>query len=400
MNLKSASSLTLVGLIAFASASSLAASAVRAPTASPSLKYSRACEPADDTLILASVGDILAHAPLQRQAYASQKGFKTLWEKIAPWLSQPDLTYGNLEGPTAVGVTRSRKLVADPGPVYDDNVYTGSKFIFNYHPRIITDLKETGFDILSVANNHSLDRGVIGIDRTVDAFENANMPSVGIRRSDDTRSPRHTIIEKKGFRLAFVACTEATNGFPNRAGQLLFCYQDAAAVIGEIQTLAKDQTIDAIIVTPHWGVEYALKPSSHQTTHAQKFLEAGATAVIGSHPHVLQPVQRYVTRDGRETFIAYSLGNFVSNQFRLVSQKLSAIVYLGLSRSAGKRAWINGVSYIPTYMERKPMTLGANLLEVSPQAARGEARNILKQLFDGTRELSAKDPIVTNLECR
>lgn len=386
--------LTLVGVAAFSVITSSALAAA------PGLKYSRACEPAEDTLIIASVGDVLAHAPLQRQAYASQKGFKTLWEKIGPWLSQPDLTYGNLEGPTAVGVTRSRKIVADPGPVYDDNVYTGSKFIFNYHPRIISDLKDTGFDVLSVANNHSLDRGVIGIDRTVDAFEAADMKSIGIRRSDDTSSPRHTIVEKKGFRIAFVACTEATNGFPTRAGQLLFCYQDSAAVVTEIRNLAKDHTIDAIIVTPHWGVEYALKPSSHQTTHAQKFLEAGATAIIGSHPHVLQPLQRYVTRDGRETFIAYSLGNFVSNQFRLVSQKLSAVVYLGLSRSHGKRAWINGVSYIPTYMERKPMTLGTNLLEVSPQAARGEARNILKELFDGTRELSAKDPIVTNLECR
>jgi hypothetical protein len=382
--------------LAFVGLTFLSSLAAAAPS---SLQYQRACERADDTLIIASVGDVLAHAPLQRQAYGSRKGFVSLWEKVEPWLSQPDLTYGNLEGPTAAGVTRSRKLVADPGPVYDDNVYTGSKFIFNYHPRIISDLKDTGFDILSVANNHSLDRGVIGIDKTVDAFAEAQMPSVGIRRSDDQRSPRHTIIEKKGFRIAFVACTEATNGFPNPAGQVLFCYKDVETVLAEIRNLAKDQTLDAIIVTPHWGVEYKLKPSSYQTSYAQKFLEAGATAVIGSHPHVLQPIQRYVTRDGRETFIAYSLGNFVSNQFRMVSQKLSAIVYLGLSRSSGKKAWINGVSYIPTYMERRPLPLGTNLLEVSSQAPRNEAHAVLKELFDRTRELRASDPISTNFEC-
>ncbi|RYG56385.1 hypothetical protein EON80_29425, partial [bacterium] len=106
-------SLTLVGLAAAFTVASTALGAA------PTLQYSRACEKADDTLIIASVGDVLAHAPLQRQAYASHKGFESLWEKVAPWLSQPDLTYGNLEGPTAAGVTRSRKLVADPGPVYD-----------------------------------------------------------------------------------------------------------------------------------------------------------------------------------------------------------------------------------------------------------------------------------------
>lgn len=379
-------------------ASSTVLAAPKKPAPLPQVRYSQACAPANEKLVIASIGDVLPHSPLARQAYASKDGFKSLWTKIIPWLEMPDLTYGNLEGPTAQGITRTRRQVKDPGPILDENVYTGSKLNFNYHPRIIGDLRSTGFDLMSLANNHSFDRGPIGIDRTLDAFDAAGMPYVGLRRTNSSDPVSATIVEKKGFKIAYVACTEMRNGYPDPHSQVVLCYQDAAQIEDQIRRLAKDQTLDAIIVTPHWGVEYKHKPNGQQVAHARRFLEAGATAVIGSHPHVLQPFERYVTRDGRETLIAYSLGNFVSGQFRATSMKLSIILYLGLSRAPGKRAWINGATYIPIYMEKG--SYGTNLLEYTKQASQSETRTILKALFDNERELSMKEPIRTNTECR
>lgn len=364
----------------------------------PSLRYSQACAKASENLVIASIGDVLPHTPLAKQAYASKDGFKSLWANVRPWLEMPDLTYGNLEGPTAQGITRTRRQVKDPGPVLDGEVYTGSNLNFNYHPRMITDLQSSGFDLVSISNNHTFDRGPIGINRTIDAFEAAGFPYIGIRRTDDNNPISATIIEKKGFKIAYVACTEMTNGYPDPYSQVVLCYRDAEKIEDQIRRLSKDQTLDAVIVTPHWGYEYKLKPNPQQVAHAKRFLEAGATAVIGSHPHVLQPFERHVTRDGRETFIAYSLGNFVSGQFRATTMKLSVIVYLGLSRAPGKRPWINGVSYIPIYMEKAPY--GTNLLEYSKQASQSETRMVLKALFDNDRELSMKEPIRTNRECR
>ena len=100
------------------------------------------------------------------------------------------------------------------------------------------------------------------------------------------------------------------------------------------------------MVLPHWGVEYQHTPTGTQKTWARRYLEAGAVAVVGSHPHVLQPWEKYVTSDGREGFILYSLGNFVAGQAGL-ARKTGPVAYIGLAKNGGK-ARIFGVGYTPT----------------------------------------------------
>lgn len=280
----------------------------------------------------------------------------------------------------------------------DRNVYTGTDMVFNFHPRILSDLQRSGFDILSFSNNHTLDRASIGVDKTLEEFAKINLPVVGARSTREPNAPLHTRTRAKGITVAWVACTEATNGWPDPNKQVLLCYRDADTIVAEIQRLSQDRTVDAVVVAPHWGVEYATQPNSSQRNTARRFLDAGADAIIGSHPHVLQPIEKYQTRDGRETVIAYSLGNFVSGQRRMIGQRLTTLLYVGFTkRNSGERAFVNGVSYLPLWMETRPHTI--NALETTTQAPKKEAFDLLYSLFDSTRELKPGAVVRTNLEC-
>ncbi len=257
------------------------------------------------------------------------------------------MTYANLEGPTARGVDKRGKDAADPGERFDDSVYS-SYPAFNYHPRLVTDLLASGVDVVSTANNHSLDRRALGIDRAIDALEAADLPFTGTRRSDAPERRWHATTEVRGVRLAWLACTYATNGISDTQDQVLFCYDDEAELLRNVRELAASH--DAVIVTPHWGLEYKAMPEAREVALAHRVLDAGALAVIGSHPHVLQPWERHVTPDGRETFAIYSLGNFVSGQTHL-PRRSTLLLYLGLTRtSAGLR--VNGARYVPLHVTR------------------------------------------------
>lgn len=299
-----------------------------------------------ETVRISFVGDILIHDALYQKVIVSKsKDFSQIWTKIIPFFERADYSYGNLEGPVALGINQARKDVGDVGFTYDKNVYSGTNFIFNYHPSLIDALKKSGIDIVSTANNHSFDRGAIGIDRSIDAFETKKMMYVGTRKSKTT-TPFYVITPIKNMRIAWVSCTELTNGFKDKYSQVLLCYQQAKEIIDIITELKNRKDVDSIIVTPHWGVEYQHEPNPNQKKYAAEFLEAGATAVMGSHPHVLQPVEKYLTKDNRETFISYSLGNFAAHQ-RDIDRKASAVIYLNFTKDSAGVTRLSGYSYEP-----------------------------------------------------
>ena len=136
---------------------------LEAADATGPLRFKRACEPGE-RIHIAAVGDLLLHPTLQRQAYA--EGWSSLWGGVTRWLDDAQVTYGNHEGTAARGVSVDWKLVTDPGRVYDGYVYTGFPK-FNYHDSLERALRDASFDVVSTANNHALDRGPIGIDRTL-----------------------------------------------------------------------------------------------------------------------------------------------------------------------------------------------------------------------------------------
>ena len=299
---------------------------------------------------VAAVGDVLLHSPLQRQAVARPEGFQSLWKEAQPWLEGADIAYANLEGPTASGLTRSGRTQTDPGFVFDNQVYT-SYPLFNYHPRLVSDLKASGIDVVSTANNHALDRGAKGTDATIAALEQAGLPFVGTRRSDGSGS-WSVRTEVKGMTLGWVACSFSTNGVPDPKHQVLDCYRDKAVVLDEIRGLAQDPSVAAVIVTPHWGVEYTAHPQPQEKRLAQDLVDAGARVVLGAHPHVPQPWETLYGPDGKPALVVYSLGNFVSGQFHRLHTRASLLVNVEFEALPGQKASLVSAHYVPLEMRR------------------------------------------------
>jgi len=318
---------------------------------------------AGDRITIAAVGDLLFHFNLQQQALAKGSSFARFWDPVAPILRRADIVYGNLEGPAARGVGPGGREVRDADKadsrLYDRRVHAGAEnrvLVFNYHHAAAADVKAGGFHVLSTANNHAADRGPLGIDRTIDALEDANIAFTGTRRRGESEHDRpwSTLTRARGFNIAWLACTYGLNGIPDRNNQVMHCYgqrgEPRPELLEEIRHLAANPAIDATIVTPHWGTEYAHAPTATERRLARAAIEAGATAVIGAHPHVLQPWEKVTTLDGREGVILYSMGNFISGQVG-TPRRASAIGLLELARADNGKARLTAVGYVPTFVE-------------------------------------------------
>jgi hypothetical protein len=352
------------------------------------IKFTDACR-GGTKITIAAVGDVLLHGPLQRQAYASREGFTSLWKNVQPMLARADLTYANLEGPCADGHTAGG-TTQDPGKVFDQRVYS-SYPQFNYHPSLISELKLAGIDVVSTANNHALDRRGRGADRTIENLNREGLPFTGTRPNGNTSAPWYAITESKGVKIGWIACTFSTNGIPDPGNQVLSCYEDKSTLLATIRSL-KDQ-VDAVLVTPHWGVEYMHAPAQQEKNLAHEMLNAGATAIFGGHPHVVQPMEKYTTTDGREGFVIYSLGNFVSGQNGL-AKRSALVLYLGLTKGEDGKTTVNGVRHAPIQMNS-----AAEAGSWNATYARGEYLNLTTRLLSEGNRIGENDPLVTNPEC-
>lgn len=244
------------------------------------------------------LGDIIPHAKVQRRVFAD--GLQESLAHIKPELDSADFVVANLETPVAQGLAIDGKIRQDPAH-FDGEVYTDFPK-FNAHPKLLAELKLLGVELLSVANNHALDRGELGLEMTVDAIGRAGMKHAGY----SAESPIH-IQEIKGANFAFYACV-FRNLYPSRPEPrgIEICTDNG---LHRASDAAKKHGA-TLIVLPHWGAENTDKPTYEQRKFAKKALEF-ATAVVGHHPHVVQPSE---TKDGKH--LTYSLGNFISNQQR------------------------------------------------------------------------------------
>ena len=347
----------------------MAEAQVCAPAAVPPVN---AC--AGPRVTLAVGGDVLVHMALAQRGYA--RGFSSLWGAVEPVLRAADLAVLNLEGPVAAGFARGGRRVADPGPVWDDVVYTDYP-AFNYHPVLIDDLRRAGVDVVTTANNHALDRGPAGLEATLDALDAAGMAHVGAVRGGGWQALR---LRTAAGPLALIACTFSTNGIADPRRQVPRCYDDRAGLLALVG--AEARAGQGVLVLPHWGQEYRLEPDRAQRALARDLVAAGAMAVIGTHPHVPQPWE-VLTGPAGAVPVAYSTGNFIAAQPPL-ERATGMIVWAELC--AGPRGPVVGAAgYVPIQMEFE----GADpSLTLADQGAAGAAgRALLARLVPG-RELS------------
>lgn len=330
-----------------------AAAAVPAIAGDEAMTFRAGCV-AGERIIVASVGDLLFHNSLQRQALSRGGRYADFWQSLEPVLANADLTYGNLEGPAAHGVALGGRAIADPGRRWDGRVYGAPRgsLEFNYHPSLIGELTATGFDVVSTSNNHSADRGSLGIDRTINALDAAGLKFSGTKRRDADASHRWAVkTQAGGITVAWIGCTYSTNGMPDRFGQVLNCYSDRERVFEEIRWNAQDPDVDSVILTPHWGIEKSPIPKSSDRDYARDAIEAGASAVIGTHPHVLQEWEKVTAEDGRDGLVIYSTGNFISNQVS-DDQRTGIVALIELTRTSTTRAEVSAAGFVPTWVTR------------------------------------------------
>jgi len=176
-------------------------------------------------------------------------------------------------------------------------------------------LKNTGFDLFFMANNHALDRGRKGLERTIDLMDSIGIKHTGTFKTAEARALHYPLmIIKNGIRIAFLNYTYDTNGLivqePNRVNMT------DTNLIKQDLCRAQLYKPDIIIAQMHWGEEYHTSPSFHQKKQADLLLRYGVRIIIGHHPHVVQPLVIEKENDKTRSVIYYSLGNFISNQQR------------------------------------------------------------------------------------
>jgi poly-gamma-glutamate synthesis protein (capsule biosynthesis protein) len=297
----------------------------------------------------AFAGDVMAHDLIQQDAAARPEGFAPALAPAAPFLRRADVTVVNLETPIARDLLPGGRETATPATRFDNRVYTGFP-AFNAHPSYADALAGVGVDVVQTANNHALDRGSLGVDRTLEALRTAGLQATGtVTRG--AAGPWHVTVQTPVGRVALLACTYSVNGLPDLGAQALRCYGSSPSVPALIAQLLAEPGIDAVILLPHWGQEYSPTPDAAQRRLARAAIDAGAAAVIGAHPHVLQPVEEITSADGRRAFVAYSLGNFLSSQWSL-DRRTGAILYVDLVRDGQGRVVANPPRLLPTRVNR------------------------------------------------
>ncbi len=323
------------------------------------------------------VGDVLLHWQLAQLGYV--RGFQGVWAQAAPFLAGADLAIANLEGPVAPGLTRGGGQAPDPGPVYDNKVYTGFP-LFNYHPRILADLKAAGVDLVTTANNHAMDRGPRGVDLTLREVERAGLGAVGTIRAGAARDfvlRRGTALGK----ISFIACSFSTNGNADPARQVLLCYRDRAELLALVRAEAARADVAGVIVLPHWGQEYQSTPDARQRALARALAAVGATAVIGTHPHAVQPFTT-LPGVGKRVPIAYSTGNFIAVQSDMPS-KVGALAVLELCRAPEGGLVAERFGWIAVQMEFTRTAYWLNVANKGTPGPMGLAERHLSQIAPG-----------------
>lgn len=249
---------------------------------------------AQERITLLFAGDLMQHQA-QIDAARTSEGkydYQSCFSLVKDQISRADLAIGNLE------VT----LAGKP--------YNGYP-TFSAPDEYLQAIKDAGFDLLMTANNHCLDRGKKGLERTIFMLDSLQMAHAGTYRNASERKQQYpVVICKKGFRIALLNYTYGTNGIKVTAPNIVN-YIDKEIILQDIRN-AQVHRPDAVIAIMHWGEEYQSLPDSNQRELADWLLQQGVTHVIGAHPHVIQPMELRMNGN-QQHVIAYSLGNFIFN---------------------------------------------------------------------------------------
>ena len=316
-------------------------------------------------ITVSTAGDLMFHMPQVNTAYLADSGtydFTDVFQFVAPEMMAADLAILNFE--TTLG-----------DPAYPYQSYP----TFISPDSVLDAVKGAGFDLMLFANNHTYDNGLAGVQRTVSKFKEYGLSWLGAREKQE--DPTYGIVEVGGVKLGMInfahdlgwdPVNRTINGIPISANDLGYIdlfnrylheafYAEAERRIGEL----KENGADLILFFIHWGDEYYTSPNDEQKEIAQKLCDLGADAIIGSHPHVVQPVEilNSTVDPERKTICFYSLGNYVSNQCRETlsaeychgnnkNTEMGLTVTLTIRKYSTGECMISGVNTMTTWVHR------------------------------------------------
>jgi poly-gamma-glutamate synthesis protein (capsule biosynthesis protein) len=322
----------------------------------------------------AVAGDVIPHQAVMQAAAAQAKiaasdshgGWDVLLAGVADVFRRADFGFVNLETPVAPASSKGSRPFQFDAPV-----------------SLLQSLKFSGVKVVSFANNHVFDQGHAGFTETLQHLRTEGLLFAGAAdTAADVLKP--VLTEKNGITVGWVALTRWLNGNRNPARPtephvafLPYPEDTSAPGLTEAQVLdaiaAARNQCDLLVVSVHWGAEYAPAPLQSDVDLARKLVDAGASLIVGHHPHVLQTIETYPSRDNRTAVILYSLGNFLSNQSRNFVHGLapdrtgeprdSLIVSFAAVKKdygpAGTRVELGSVGMLPAWTDNNALAVGA-----------------------------------------
>ncbi|HSH36784.1 CapA family protein [Schnuerera sp.] len=294
------------------------------------------------TATLLAVGDIMFHMPQVRAAYdpdTKAYDFKNVFQYVKRYIDSADLSIANFETVTA-----------------------GNEIGFFGFPRFnspeetLKAIKYAGFDILTTANNHALDQGKEGLLNTIEVIKREGMKNIGTYKEPNTQI---LIEEINDIKIALLSYSYGFNGLEYTLTEEELSYIvnkiDEDIIKNDIK-IAKNLEADVVVIYVHWGNEYQKYPSEYQIGLGRKMIEWGANIVLGSHPHVVQETE-IINYNGKDNFIIYSMGNFLSNQRKeTMDNKYTEdgiMVKIELEKNhSNNDTIIKDIVYIPTWVRR------------------------------------------------
>lgn len=311
------------------------------PSEQPDADFKAAPAPAAEeervfNVKLAAVGDVLIHSSIYKDAKTNAGyDFKPMFAAVKPYIEEADIAMANQES-----MLGGEELGLADYPRFNSPYEVGDA------------LKDAGFDVINLANNHTLDHGLQAVTNTISHLNDIGLLYTGAYMSVEDQSRIRTM-DKNGISFAFLSYTYGTNGIPVPPGhEYIVNYIDLPKIrkeVAEARSLA-----DVVVVNLHFGQEYVDMPSDDQKKVARAAVEAGAAIIIGHHPHVLQPAEWIETPKGQKSFVVYSLGNFIAAQEE-DRERTGGIIQLEVEKTikgGDVRIQVKRPAFIPTWIHR------------------------------------------------
>lgn len=280
-------------------------------------------------------GDLMGHMP-QHNAALHADGiydYSPCFRYVKNYISDADLAIVNLEVPL------------------DGKPYSGYPQ-FSAPDALAEAAKDAGFDVMTTANNHCVDRGSHGLRRTLTVLDNLEICSLGTYRDHEQRDARHPVIYNvNGMSIALLTYTYGTNGIPVQEPNVVN-FIDTVEMARDLR-VAHERGADFVITLIHWGIEYAVKANAEQEQTARWLLTHGCDAVVGGHPHVVQnfTLDAIPGNNRYPETVIYSMGNLVSNQ-RDINTDGGIMVELTLTKNKKTSSITQQWAYMPYWVYR------------------------------------------------